>query len=232
MRILLTLNVWLIISTLLNAQQSSQNDCINTNLSDDFYEDKITGEVFSNPVFYKGSQFYNDNWDLGEIRLINGKTVKNKYLKYNSLTDDLYWLRKNDYQQIIVNKDIVKEFTLISDKTNSKMLFRKMKITNWYTKDSASVFLQVLTEGKITLYSFRKIQIINNTNELFPFYKYLISKDDGSPSYFVPLRKNLLKLYPEKKAEIRAILRKEHLRVKKHEEQLIKAIELINQANF
>ncbi|MBN2519130.1 MAG: hypothetical protein JXB17_01380, partial [Bacteroidales bacterium] len=81
-----------------------------------YLEEKLVGKIFVNPLVSNNLQFFNE-WTIGEIYLQNGKTVKNKYLRYNGYLDYLLWLRKSDYQTAIINRETVAGFKLY-DKNN------------------------------------------------------------------------------------------------------------------
>jgi hypothetical protein len=223
--------ITLIFLCILNFAQAQQGACFSGLSDKGKYEDQLTGVMFSKALPVKGEQFYNTSWDTGCVSLVNGKVINGKLIKYNGYTDELFWLRLPDYQQVIVDKYTVKEFTINRSFDHPKLLFRLIRIHNWYTMDSIDSYLQVLVEGKIKLYSLRQMKVEKDGNKLYPSYKYLIDSGDGKPSYFRPSRRHLVKLLADHKSEVRAILRKESLHVRQ-EGQLISAIQLINKAGF
>ena len=69
----------------------------------------------------------------------DGTTVKNKILGYNRLLDELIWVRKPDYQQVVLNKKTIAGFTLY-DLNNIKIAeFKKLYLKNWLTGDSTAL---------------------------------------------------------------------------------------------
>ncbi len=186
-------------------------------------EKKLSGRIFiSNFINYDSQFFY--KWSRGDVILCDGTVLNNKYIRYNLFLDELIWSRKTDYKAAIVDKQSVKGFIIYSNDSSHLLQFRKTSMKNWYEADSTDIFLQVLAEGPVSLYAFRKIELIEN--KIYNTDKYYLLL--GNTYYnFKPSRRRLLKLFPENKFELRQILRKNNLLVRK-EDQLIRAIELYN----
>lgn len=207
----------------------SQNYCQCDNNQDyeKYFQEVLTGKIFINTLLYGNLQFFND-WTFGKVILTNGTEIDNKYLRYNGYIDGLLWLRKSDYKTAIVEKKSVKGFVLYDDNNEPFAEFKKIKIKNWYAGDSANIYMQVMTEGKISLYVYRRIKVHNNTNEVFADHEYYILKD-GIYHNIKLGRVGLIQLFPEDKKRMRKIIWSNHLRVRK-EPQLVKAIELYNKS--
>ncbi len=199
--------------------------CISDDIIDKNFEEKIIARIFINQMIGKNDQFFN-NWMPGDIYLNDGCIIKNELLRYNIFTDDLLWLRKTDFQTGVVNKQIVNEFTLYDQNNSLFAKFKKLKIKNWYSGDSANIFFQVLAEGQVSLYVDRKASSLKNTNEIVKKNEYFLLKD-GILLKFIPNRYSLYRIMGKEKQNMRSAIRSEHLRVR-NEPQLIRAIELYN----
>ena len=192
-----------------------------------YLEEKLVGRIFVNPLVSNNLQFFNE-WTTGEIYLQNGKTVKNKYLRYNGYLDYLLWLRESDYQTAIINRETVAGFKLYDKNNIPFAYFKNLKIKNWYTGDSTKLYLQVLAEGHISLYVHRQIKILNNNNELYKQYIYYICKDGVYHNLSLG-RLSLLRFFADNKSKVRSIIRKNHLKVKQ-EDHLSEFVKLYNES--
>lgn len=187
---------------------------------------KLLAKTFVNTMVSNNDQFYN-NWTNGNVTLSDGSVVKNELLRYNSFIDELLWLRKRDYSAGIIYKTTVREFVFYDEKNNPVAKFKNLNVRNWYSLDSSYTYLQVLTEGKISLYVQRRMININkSTKELVQKDLYFLYKD-GQYHSLIPNRMNLYRVMKDEKENIRKIVRGSHLRVRK-EAQLTEAIEKYN----
>ncbi|UCH14904.1 MAG: hypothetical protein JSV22_02800, partial [Bacteroidales bacterium] len=126
------------------------------------------------------------------------------------------------------DKETVSGYILYDEEKNPYAHFKKVRIKNWYELDSTDVYFQILAEGPVSLYAFRRTILISNKNEAYEKDEYYLCKEN---EYFKiePRRINLVKKLPEYKSQLRQILRKNRLRVR-FESQLIKAIVLLNKS--
>lgn len=205
----------------------SQNKCacLADNPSEELLEDKILAQNYSLRVQSPEIQFYN-NWTLGDVILTSGSVIHNKLLRYNGFMDALFWMRTKDYQTSVIEKNTIASFLLYDDEHKPYAFFKKLKMKNLFGKDSSDVFLEVLTEGKLSLYAWRKVAVINNVDEYSTDYQFYLWKD--GIMYPLSLKKrSLLKLMGDEKSIMRGIIRENNLNVS-NENQMIKAIELYN----
>jgi hypothetical protein len=187
---------------------------------------KLLAKIFINPMVSNVAQFYCP-WLNGDVILSNGSKVKNELLRYNSLLDELLWLRKSDFSSGIVYKSTVDEFVLYNDQNVQIARFKKTKLRNWYDLDSSYLYLQVLSEGQISLYVQRRmLNIDKSTKELVVKDQYYI-KRNGIYYNFIPSRMNLYRVMKEDKEKMRKIVRGSHLKVRQ-EAQLTDAIKKYN----
>ena len=207
------------------AQENSCN-CDSTSNPERNYEVRLMGKAFINKYPGKRMQFYK-SWLPGELLMSNGMIVKNKFLGYNSLLDELIWMRTTDYQQVILNKKIIAGFSLYDTKNQKIAEFRKFQVKNWLTGDSAYNYLQVLVEGKISLYVQRKVVVLSSINEFQDQDQYYLLKE-GRLYSLVPNRWFLFRIMGNDKTKMKTIVRKNFLLIK-NEPALIKAVQLFNE---
>jgi hypothetical protein len=227
----ISIEIILLVFFILNSFNSnSQNvplECDNIGKDSCFYEENLLGEFFMNRDLYKGPKYFNSTWNNGEIILENNKRITNKILNYHLLSNQLIWLRSGDFQQIIVSKDMVKEFIIFNKETDKKEIFRKITFKTIYLIDDITTYLQVLSEGKISIYAHRKERLNNNYTELIPINEYYIQIGTGPLKYFNLNRWALYFAVGGYKAQIKKIVRSNHLRIRR-EEDLIRAVEIFN----
>ncbi len=202
-------------------------DCSKKDMDSADFERKLSGQIFiSRLKSHKVQYFY--KWTEGDIIMSDGYVIKNKLIRYNRYYDELIWLRRKDYKTAIVDKETVSGYILYNDEKAPYASFKKIRIKNWYELDSTDVYFQVLAEGPVSLYAFRRTILISNKNEAYEKDEYYLYKEN---EYFKiePRRINLVKKLPEYKSQLRQVLRKNRLKVR-YEPQLIKAIVLLNKS--
>jgi hypothetical protein len=208
--------------------QNKTSDCV-INIDSTVFDENITGEYFVNDG-HVGRIFYNTDWRKGEILLENNRIVPNKILNLYLFNEQLIWMRNLDYKQISVSQETVKEFRIYSTNGIPKQVFRKIKFkTRMMDINYSEIFLQVLAEGKITLYAYRKVWLNKNTNELIPTFKYYIQVNNSEIESYSPNRWSLYSVAKKcgLKQEMKDIVQNNHLHIR-DELGIIKALEIFN----
>jgi hypothetical protein len=193
---------------------------------DKMFGDRLLAKTYVNTNGTNSKQYYN-NWSDGHIKLVTGAVVKNEWLRYNLLLDELLWLRKMDYSTGIIYKHTVDEFTLFNDSSRSITKFKNVRLRSAYSSDSAYTYLQVLTEGKVSLYVQRKvISISNSTNELKAINRYFL-KVDGVYAGFAPTVSAFCERLKDDKKKMKSIVHAHHLKIR-NESELMEAVKIFN----
>jgi hypothetical protein len=214
-------NVRTCLITLLFFAISGLKFCINAQSGydriafDTLFEQKLSGrKVGLYPGHTIGSSYFNDEWCKGDIRLITGNWVKNKKLKYNSLTDELLWLRPLDYSMVLLEKEQILGFS-INLPDSQALQFKKMIFDK---TDSKGKFCQVLYEGRYDLYCQRRVVRKENAVRKDDYSSYLIPVLKKSPVYLILLgtgktitlekisNKALMRTYPYDKKLLKKML--------------------------
>jgi len=209
------------------------------NLTDSISQTKLTGETWFEQKGYNGEQFFNKAWMLSDIILTTGETVYGEKVKYNGFLDELIWVNRTLNQQFKLDKQLIKEFRLKTEKGQITH-FKQLKIIKPdSTNKPSEVFAEVEVEGKISFYIQRKISVVNADyitidgilckQEIIKptpqYYLKLLSSD------FMLLKKIKLKFFmqllPTQKKQIDFVMRKNNLKLKT-EEDLVKLINLLN----
>jgi hypothetical protein len=216
-----------LITTQIEAQSSTNNcGCVqNADMAKSF-EQKLLAANFVNKFVRSVNQFYG-TWAKGELKLKNGCTVTNEYLRYNRYHDELLWLRGNDYSIGVVQKDLVESFTIFATENQPTMTFRNMRRNKWLLSDSSSMYMQVLADGPLLLVARRKALRIGENPELNPKDEYFFIKDNIFYKISIT-RRSLYKFMATEKEAMREIVRENNLNLR-NEAQFAKAIMLYNQ---
>jgi hypothetical protein len=218
-----------------NGQETALCRC--DSLYGEIVEPKLTGDLFLEQKTGTVSPFYIDDWLDGTIQLSNDGTVKNKNLKYNGHIDRVIWQTMN-LQQVKLDKESVEAFTLYDKVQHLSYVFQKITIKEELAADSINVYAQLLYKNNISLYAYRKV-VLTRTNEeqknryITEVYEkrtfYYIKFPDNKTSGFRRISKrNILKLFPEKKDQVINLLSAAKQHKFKTEEDLIQVAELLN----
>jgi hypothetical protein len=149
---------------------------------DTLFEQKLAGrKVGLYPGHSIGSSYLNDEWCNGDIRLKTGNVVKNKQLKYNSLTDELLWLRPLDYSMILLEKEQILSFSINLPDIQT-LQFKNMIVDS---TDSEGKFCQVLYEGRYRLYCQRRVICKEYVERKGDYSTYLIPVLKKAPVYLI-----------------------------------------------
>ena len=212
----------------------SQDNGCNCSSEEDFlnWQQKgLIGVEYTNPVNgYKGEEQYLQDWTNGEIYLNNGGFIPNVILRYDRYLDQLLWMRMSDYRKGVLNKDIINGFKLYKEWIIPESVYTKKRIElPWI--DSTEVFLQVMVEGEISMYVYRKVKKEPVEFKLMDNTKYIL--ESAGKVYAVPLRrKSLLEMPFIVKAEMKKVLRKYRIAVMNNEKGMADAIDLYNKRKF
>ncbi len=202
-------------------------------------EPKLAGEWYVPEADYYGNQLFMNKWFRGDVFLVNGRTAHDKTLTYNVVQDGVIWLDEQGGKVVRLDKGLISGFVLRDDQ-EKEILFRKIRVRSSFVRDTAPVFVQVLYEGEhLSLYAQRKVEDYypgkygkvaarGSLPDLEPQPVYYIFRDGAQYARIRKIkRKELIRDFPLEKQQIKKILRKHHLSVRK-ETQLIKAVKIID----
>lgn len=188
-------------------------------------QENLLGKHFIDMYLNNSLQFYGE-WAEGNIIMENGSMVTNKSLRYNGLYDDILWKRKSNNQVASIEKSTIKSVELFDVDGKPYMEFEKVHFKNSSLSDQNEVFLQVLAQGKYTLYALRKVAVMPSNNELYTKFKLYLYKD-GEFTLVLPKRFSLLISMKGEKQNMKQVLRENKIKVK-GESGLIEAVNLYN----
>jgi len=212
----------LILSARSIGQQSY--DCENKVLTKSL-EEKLSGYVLDQLLDKK--QFYTNDWCDAIVTLTDGRTITGELLRYNGFLDKFIWLKKITNQQMILNDEIIDKVDLNPGKFIGNSYFERKKVKRWFDTDTVSVFLEVLTEGPVSLYAQRKIADNQSTNDYTSDYLFFISIKDSPLSVIKPRKKNVLAASGKYEDKFKQAIKKAGLSVH-NEYDLVRAAEFLN----
>jgi len=179
----------------------------------------LSGELFSPDLPPDITTYFNREWLSGDIRLTDGRIVRNKKIKYNGLFDELFWLEPESNLTIKLDKEGILQFHFLNYQGDTSVYFRKLKIKRDNFNDSIEIFGQELFHGNLSLYVIHSFYF--KGTEIVPKNKKYILKDIyiEEPVYYIKFlnnkvvgfkrfsRKNVYAFVPDKKEQIRKFLR-------------------------
>ena len=218
----------------LASKMYAQTDCKCDSFQyEKYFDEKLVGKAFVNPNLKNKIQFFN-NWTKGDVIFTNGVVAQNKLLRYNGYVNELVWLRKQDYQVSVINRQLINGFVLYNPDGSEMARFIKQNMNEWYALDSVVMYLQVLTDGPVSFYSYRKISANKTDTEFFTDYQYFLKINDKTSNFVISNwafinQINLVRQFKTDKSAIRAAIRSEHLKLK-GEREIARALELYNKS--
>lgn len=194
---------------------------------------QITASAFV-PYYlqYDKDPYYYNEWVVGSITLNSGETQNGLKLKYDIHKDELHYYNEQLNKILLIDKDIVEQFTLSMD--SEIYTVAKSNLFNVNNTEGGS-FCFILVDGEIELWCKRYKEINEYTefssaySKLGAFYlkqKYYLVKS-GAKSKVTLNKRSIAKQFPEYKKEILAFIRNNKLNIK-NEKHLIKVFTKIN----
>jgi hypothetical protein len=116
------------------------------------YEPVLTGELFAPQSIADAATYFNSEWLSGDIYLTNGEIVRNKFIKYNGLVDELFWHEPKSGNIVKLDKEPVLQFHFRNLKGDTSVYFRKIRAKLNIISDSADVYGEVVCDGSISLF--------------------------------------------------------------------------------
>ena len=209
------------------AQQYDCNCTEPDNTSGSKADNLLVFREYQNPVHnYRGTQFFNA-WSQGYVILNNGEKVNNMMLRYDMFTDELLWLRPNDFVTGIVKKTVIKGFVITGDEAGeSYFIKRSIRPPGM---DTIRSFLQVLAEGDLDFLVYRNVVKAVSESKTVDNTIYYIFTDDRSFTSIRLKRRSLVKFPGIDRERMKNIIKSGKLNVK-NELNFTQAVYLYNQA--
>jgi hypothetical protein len=176
----------------------------------------VVGELYKGDL--QSDTYLNPDWIEGDLLLESGDKISNAFLRYNGLTDELFWREPVLNNVIKVDKESVKGFHFNYFRGDSTVFFTRMKIKKDFVSDSASCFLQEIDFNKIKLFIYhsrfflrKENYSVNGKISMKDIYieqpVYFIESESGLSVFKKFNGQALCKAYPEKSDVIRKYIR-------------------------
>jgi hypothetical protein len=220
------MRTWLIlivtIILIINAQAlNGQADSCCNYIDKLTYEPGLSGEISALP--FDTVTNFNKDWLLGDIFLVDGGIIRNKYIKYNGLLDELFWIEPKSGKTVKLDKEAIMQFHFQDVQGDTSVYFRKIKVKQDILTDSSETYGQVIYEGNLSLFVLHTFRLIrteltrrngilfeNGIHEEEPVY-ILKFKNIKTSGYKNLNRKNLYAFAPEKKDQIKRFFKQAKL---------------------
>lgn len=179
----------------------------------------LPGELFISAEPLDVVTYFNQDWLLGDIRLANGEVVRNIYIKYNKLLDELFWLEPASNKIIKLDKGGILGFHFLNFQGDSSVYFKRINAKRYALVDSSEIFGREIYKGKLSLfilYNFiieqKELAIVNGVycekniygEEPIYYLQFLNNKAVGLTRLN---RKNLCAVFPGKKDQVKKFFR-------------------------
>lgn len=200
---------------------------------------QLSGSLFTFGLIAIGSQYYNEEWQLGNVMLTSGAVINNQLLRYHGYLDELIWLPSTARQPVKLDKGLIRAFSIRVPGADEPAVFEHAANTPDLEASGLSFFAQRLFSETLVLLVQRQIvqdgrAVKRSGNKVFhlpvlkykPVYYFLLPANEvlimGKLSHRV-----FVNTFPGKRREIRDMLRSKHIRIRS-EADLIKAAEAVD----
>lgn len=193
----------------------------------------ISGNVFLNEYQQvRGSAFLIDDWTNGDLYLKNGKSVKNVSLKFDMYTHEVHLYHNILKRVVVLDKKEINMFVL--HQNNKERIFKRMANNSSKAYASNGAFMEIFNDGKLSFYKISFNEKVVLSAPVKPYIYEFVNKKEYKLSYnskettIKPGRRALIKLFPEKKQELKQYIRKSHLKLS-NENDFAKTVEYLNE---
>ena len=188
------------------------------------------GSLFLQPRGLEGSPYVFKDWSIGTVNLYNGQTASDLLVKFNILSNDLIFYNEKFKNLFTADRETVSSFTM-ETQDGQKLLFIKYNDESLGYKLNKGDFVHQIYDGKLQLLikysaSISDANELNSRDKINPLTYYFVIDSHEATEIRLKL-KSIIKLYPDRKQEIKKLASQLHFRKNSvgHMVQLIKAIE-------
>lgn len=200
---------------------------------------KLKGEIYSISALANDKFFYQQDWKVSTITLTDGDVFENVKLRYLAYGDQIIAYNDNVRTLFKIEKETVKQFTYKNEANNKEVKFVNVCSDQFYT---GCRFFQEMYSGNSKLMGFHFVEevkvspytdkqgIMRDSEYRMNTSYYLFNDKLG----FVKIQKNrrsFIKNFPDKKREIKKLLRK-NKQIIIDENSLIQAFILLDEAGL
>jgi len=199
----------------------------------------LPGEVSNPLVQYAGSPYLFDRWTPGRVLMHDRTMVESDHLRYDALNDHLLWMVTGENEQVIVDAGLIRGFLLKEPGSDNYLEFRQNDCLGLDGLRCDRCFVQVLHQGKVSLYVQRSKRITSRTETVVhggEARQMRLLDDD--PRYFLQLpgeetrqirlgRRSFLSAFPSHGRMLRRALRQAGIQVNE-EADLLRAVKWLN----
>lgn len=196
---------------------------------------KLPGTKYTITTSPLGTKFLNETWTSVTLYLENGDRYADLPARLNTFDDDLIVFNYRLGIPVKVDKDVVSSFDLLFDDGDT-VHFKKIYFNG---NPKADRYFRVLHEGKLKILlwyntSEKETDVYTDengtmhTSKYIPTQNYFLVFPTGEMKEFLLNKRSFLSLFPEKKRQIRQLIRHQYLMIRT-EDGIIRAVGLIEQ---
>lgn len=170
---------WLTVGTM-----SAQDNCCGNN-TPGLPGVNLTGELYSPARLPDTSTYYNRLWLHSDIQLMSGEIVRNAYVRYSKLSDEIYWFEPRNRKTIRLDKEPIVRFHFRNVDGDTTVFFSRLKIRPILSSDSITVFAEEIYLGRLSFYVRRGCEPDRQEMITHEGSTYLVSQYRDLPSYYI-----------------------------------------------
>lgn len=192
---------------------------------------KLYGKIYYLPLGLDGSPYLHEEWETGDINLVNGDVAYDIKIRLNIIENDLVFYNEELFRVFTIDKNMLSSFTMREQPGAPICNFIKYTGEEIGFRLQKNDLIEVLYEGNISLYVKHLADVIdsndlNSKSKVYPKEFYFLKIGET----IVEVRDNarsVLKYFPENKREIKKIIVANNLR-KRNEHNLLKLVRLMD----
>lgn len=191
---------------------------------------KLTGQYYAYPIGLDGSPYLQEDWQIGNLFLENGKVAYNVKIQFNIITNDLIFYNESLKRVFMADKGTIRSFVMNPGSKDSLIFMKYVGNVEGY-KLKKDDFVHVLCQGKVTFMVKHTADIIgateaNSKDKVFPKDIYFANYKNQTSEIKLSYR-SVYSLFPSKKKEIKKIVSENRIR-KATKNNLVKLFMLID----
>ncbi len=199
----------------------------------------LAGEVVFSTMQYSGSPYLFNRFTGGNVIMLSGAEVPIRFLRYDTLNDELFWMQPGEEGLVKVDKKLITGFHLEHPVQDSLIRFYRNTLLEIDGLRCHDCFIQVLYEGAFSLYARRSKRIssrsevvtVGNQSQrvriLNDDFTYMFVYPDGTMRFVSPSARSFANAVPDIYRDLRRVMRSNNIQVN-NDKELVQAVRWFN----
>jgi hypothetical protein len=145
----------------------------------------LTGELYNPARPPDTSTYYNRLWLPSDIQLMNGEVVRNVYLRYSKLSDEVFWFEPRNRKTIRLDKEPIIRFHFRNIEGDTSVYFCKLTIKPVLSVDSITIFAEEVYHGRLSFFVRRGCEPDRQDLVTQAGSTYMITHYRDLPGYYI-----------------------------------------------